>query len=443
MTQQPASRDLVNQNGSSLEQRTNFNKRPDFISNELLTAFHPLVKLPLPLWIKSILHNLPVLNLNDEYTISGYDLISVSFNQAALIEYYFGRTENAYKLCYSHLAWLAYWIKSAGKLELISHATEPWINIGRLERLEGRYASSLTYFKSLLEGVNKAEITLGPVKFGAEHWQVALKLNPDLVTHINNVCNSEIIKTLLKSKEYNAVLSYIEQERAFQGAGNSFLSEIMLEAKVVALARLNRLDQALNLARVGSFTNSVKPQYDYNQNLFFLHRLIYHLRQVELLAQLDQAMAAIEHAKAVANIARTFQYDGEFGLLKVNITYRLVKLLQYLSQPALAYELAKLAYKASCQIQDEPLQLLFLNWFTTLELKLSHPEFTFEQAQWQEQFQKLVQITNYQSIRNGMLNLITKNNHNHTTNILQQYCEADLGELFRKLTNNFSTVLQN
>lgn len=367
------------------------------LADELLVAFHPLVKLPLAHWAKTILEVLDEIKLDQKHTYSTSRSRAVCLNQAALVVFHFGQTERAFTLCQAQLDWISRLLKTPESSGLASLSTEPWVNFGRLERLIGKPQEALQRFNYLLDGAARADLTLGPVSL-TSHWEASLRLKPNLCDQIYYTCKLEIIKTYLHLKDYEAVLSFVEQENEL--GSPPALREIYLEARIVAQARLGHLEKALELARKGSFAPNVNPGLDYNNGSFGLHRLIFHFRQVELLALLGNRPAATGLATALAGVVQTFQYQGNHALLQATITLRLVKLLQLLNLATLALTLSRQGFVAAVALGDEPLQFEFLKSI------LASPLAKLERENWMNRLRELARACCYQIVRRKLPELL-------------------------------------
>lgn len=361
------------------------------LSDEVLTAFHPLVRLPLPRWSQQVLDLLQQsMGINPDY-----GLISVCFNQAALLEFNFGRTERAFKLCYAHLEWLAELISRTGRLELAVQAFDPWLNLGRLERLTGKYALSLERFEILSQFSAQNETILGPLTLTTDHWQAIVNDRPDIEAFVRKACLTDILKTLLKSKQYRATLELIEEIEEYNSAQNVYNQNsyrLLLEAKFISLCRLERIEEALELIALYNLNTNLKSGTS-NSLLNFS----FGLHQIEILAISNDSQAAQNQAYNLAQQAQLFNYDKEPRLFKIALSLRLAKLLEALGLVELALSVARQGYAANLAMQDELFEAEFLRLLVLLE-----PD-RVEKIGRQQQLEQLGQTTCYSELKKRLL----------------------------------------
>lgn len=318
----------------------------DHLLGEDLLIYHDRpVRPPLPEWAAYILDQLDRYMAQDEASRTGYEQVSKHYNQAALIELNYGSIENALRLCLAHLEWLASVINHTGRLELAELGLQPWINLGRLDRFTGKPDESLDKFAYLLNGKSRAELELGPLRITAEYWEAIISRNANVYSFIENVYILESLKTYLRQKNYEAILRC--KEKAEVGRFDR-LEDFWKEARIVALCRLDRKQEALEFSRgctsAGTF---------WNWPIFNLHR-------AAILADCSQFDDARRLIAELAHVVEGFRIDEKPNLSKLFYALKVVALLEALDETEAASQIAQAGYTGATKINDEPLRFDFM-----------------------------------------------------------------------------------
>src|SRR5262249_26966222 len=96
------------------------------LGNDLLIYHDRPVRPPLAEWASYILDRIEEYQTADREEVRDYNQISTCYNQAALIELNYGRMDNAFRLCVSHLEWLSSAIERTGRMDLAKLGLQPW-----------------------------------------------------------------------------------------------------------------------------------------------------------------------------------------------------------------------------------------------------------------------------------------------------------------------------
>jgi hypothetical protein len=363
--------------------QTVFKNQALLLSDELLVAkANGLVRLALPSWSQRVAEYLANYKASLATTTPTYPLKSICFNQLGLIECYIGRLERATTSCYAHLEWVSQVVAEQELLAVSQQALDAWINLGRLDVINGAYNEALAKFALLQKAKRGEELTVGALTISDKHWQAIVQARPDFYEFIENVFITDSVKALLKSKDYEAVLSFAISNMTGVGP---LLHDFLTESQLIALCRLGQSEAALELAQQYSLRGS------------FLHRLIFQLHRAEALAYFGEEKAALQVVTDLDFIMSYFQLDTKPNLSKLFLTARLVKALKTLGQPLAAQRFAQKAYAGAVLLQDETLQLEFLRFILELNAEIE-PSLNIK-TQWQQCFHSLVEHTCYRSLR--------------------------------------------
>jgi hypothetical protein len=159
--------------------------------------------------------------------------VAACLNQAALIEVFRGDLPGAQALCELELDWLAALARSRAA-EATALATQPWINLGRLLRMRGQHAASLTHFSLVLDARAGRAVAMGPV-LGQ------IPQDPGLLQVLESVYVADSCKSHFAAGGFAAALDFLQRALPELRCDLALLHE----ARVLALWRLGRSCDAL------------------------------------------------------------------------------------------------------------------------------------------------------------------------------------------------------
>jgi tetratricopeptide (TPR) repeat protein len=277
---------------------------------EILTPQDRPVRLRLEEWATARLGDLAHLKENAAYhepEICGS--IVDCYNEAALIEVYYGRQAHATNLCHAAMKWVADVVKDSGNAACYRFAIQPYVNLGRLDRIAKRWQESLDKFKVADEVSRGNPVAFGPIVIDPLSLEQMASTFPD-VTVLESIYILDTLKTLLKAEWYGMVLDYFPN---WESIPNLVHRDFICEAFLVALAGLEEYDRALELS--GQCLHNSQGR----------NRLVFLYRRAEILAaagQLEQAM------RIVQNLAAAFAgYRGELTQSKLIVLAALCHLM--------------------------------------------------------------------------------------------------------------------
>lgn len=318
-------------------------------SGELLVALEPLdlpVFVPLRDWASHILGSLaryaPQAG-SETLDAHSYAGVSGCFNQAGLIETCFGRMGHAATICELALEWLTKWLPRTGDLSLARLAFQPYINLGRLERITGDTDCALERFAKLrLSTVHRVPFMLGPMRVSRQYWDAMRSAKPAIAGLFVTVSAVESVKTLLKAKRYSAVLEYIADKR---GLEDTAANDAFTEAAALAWTATGRPDQALAFieSRLADEAGANYP--------------IFAFRRIETLASSGEEWVAIEASRhLLAKLAGEVDTPGPFRL---RVLAQLAGLLAHFDADQ-ALAACAIGLRGAIELNDVRLQMKFL-----------------------------------------------------------------------------------
>jgi hypothetical protein len=171
--------------------------------------------------------------------------VSGTTNNAALIAAHRGDTRTAWELCEAHLRWQSRFGRRSGDPATTGHALQPWINLGRLEALDGRGEAAVQRFAVLQGCAAGAALDLGRGRVAPAGWRVIADTSEEFGRYVERVRVVESLKALLLAHADAALLRFA----ATLGGGlPAALSRLVEEAVVVAAAGAGEHDRAARIA---------------------------------------------------------------------------------------------------------------------------------------------------------------------------------------------------
>jgi hypothetical protein len=281
--------------------------------------------------------------------VGGAGVIINCFNETALIEVYFGREEKAGELCGSCIQWLDRNSRRPGGLVILQYAFEPYLNLGRLDRIRQRDEEALRKFQVVEKVACGQEAYLGEHFIPAELSREIFSRTTALPRLMRTAFILEWVKTLLKCRQYSEVSTF---NPSWHNPGDLTARDVLWESKIIALCYLGRHDDALAAGNPG-----LADREGLNRTLFLF-------RRAETFAAADR----IEDAFRVAgNLATGFlNYPGTVSMTRLGLLVRLTVLLRALGSKDVL-RLAELGYKSATALGDIVFQSEFLKLMADIQ----------------------------------------------------------------------------
>jgi hypothetical protein len=210
---------------------------PTAIAPDLLLEVGRATRMPLRHWARHTLAALPSSGQQPE----GLSRLYEGMNIAALIELYRGNLDGARALCELQLSWVEGMHRAHGVNALLL-AFRPWLNLGRLMKIEGAPDQALERFAIVAALRAGQEIRVGPMAIDGPTWKTLCSARPALSSELETIYVLESSKVLLAGPDQERTLRFIGTCRA---EGVHCQPPYADEAEVIALARLGRHAEAL------------------------------------------------------------------------------------------------------------------------------------------------------------------------------------------------------
>ena len=209
------------------------------------SLLHPdmrIQRLPLDSWAQSELLKLPAYQCQADI-VTHLDQLVASLNCIPLLLLFYGDVVGAQFVCQKTILFFAQLAERLGKNSLLGYVVQPWINLGRLDRLMGKSEAALKKFQCLHDRVDGAA---GVEAILQTALQLSDSMNAEQLAVVKHCAVLEPIKSLLVDKAYAALLvNYGVQ--ANESAADPAIS-LMTEAVIIAYMQQNAYAEALALA---------------------------------------------------------------------------------------------------------------------------------------------------------------------------------------------------
>ena len=166
-------------------------------------------------------------------------------NNTALVATHQGQPSTARTLCERQIQWQCRLARRSKTSWGLPHALQPWINLGRLDALSGKWEAALERFARLRELRDGGRIDLGPMCIGTRQCE-ALSSTPDgLRRHLTTVYVVDSLRALLLNRRFAEAADFawkVELDCPAEPA------RLAVEASIIATCRLGDHASAENLA---------------------------------------------------------------------------------------------------------------------------------------------------------------------------------------------------
>jgi hypothetical protein len=327
---------------------------------------------PLIGWARSLESKL-LLFKNYKDILKETDHFATILNQIPLIVSFTGNTKLAARICMDVINFYSNLYSKTRENEILIQAIQPWINLGRLDRIENNYQEAIQKFIFLhTQDSTKICITFkGLSGIIAEAIQLLKGSHHETKTILDFCKIAEPAITLLKQKDYQALLACYPLVDRFSDA----MSErLICECQIIALICLQKF------IRARYYIKNVYKNISKN----YFHLFLY--RDTEIAYLTDEQLALKSCLFKLQHIQNRINIDS-CNHNAINFVLAYANLLLRVDQFERASELINLCYQRYLLLNDEVGQIRTLNQLV-LYSKVKSVEH-------QEKLQKLYQQTGY------------------------------------------------
>jgi tetratricopeptide (TPR) repeat protein len=313
------------------------------IVRDILTPQDRPVRLPLAQWAAKKLDEFSRLRQEPAYDRTEVcGPIVDCFNETALIETYYGRLDRAEAVCYAAMKWVDGLVAATGSAFCYRFAFQPYVNLGRLDRIEKRWQDSLDKFQVVEEALRGNPVRFGPIAIDGKSLAAMTEKFPDPAV-LQNIFILDTLKTFLKASWHEKALAFCPP---WMDPSRKIQDDFMCEASLVALECMGKPAQALEL------NNEFLRGNPGNRN-----RLVFLYRRIEILLAMN---ANEEAARLARKLAAVFsEYGGTLSHHKLIVLARICDVMLSLELPE-AGPLLWSGWNAAAKLGDVFLQREFL-----------------------------------------------------------------------------------
>jgi hypothetical protein len=301
-------------------------------------------------------------------------------NNTALIAAHRGEVEVARGICQRQIRWIGRLGRRAGKPGLAAHVVQPWVNLGRLDALEGDWNGALERFAQLTTYRATGWLRLGMVCIDGTGWETVATARREFEAVLENNYVIDSLKALLMNRRYRELITLVD------GLGEARRADILRRSRegcVVAHARLGEFERAVEIAAAtakefGNWT-----------------RVIFRLRLAEVLASAGDLDAAADVLRPLAAVIVQVSAETKRQL---SFLYTIHRLATACAEAGLEHEAAVLGRDVLASARDldeEVFQIEILRMLATLSTSCSDAE----RESWHEALDQLEVGTEYRRYR--------------------------------------------
>lgn len=349
------------------------------ISTGLLLPQDRIVREPLEVWAARLLGDLEKVwkEARRPRSLAGH--LAGTANNAALIAAHAGKRALAWRLCEGQIAWQRRLARRARDPGIAAHGIQPWVNLGRLEAIEGKCDAALGRFAQLAQYRDDEWISFGCVRVHCSLWPAVTVSRETLERTLDAIYVVDSLKALLMNRAFDAALDFAGRVPA------SYEGELpwrAAEASVIAHGRLGNTDRARALA--------ASSAADVSGWL----RAVFRLRLAEVMASAGNAEGAREVLRPIADIVRQVSRARKQQTQTLSVMLRLAGACGEAGLDDDAAALAQDVYESAREIRDEVFQI------ESLRLLAEHPTPAGGEA-WADALARLEETTRYVRYRRG------------------------------------------
>jgi hypothetical protein len=328
------------------------------ISREFLRHHERLLRPDLSAWASQLHRELDKLNAKHVTKPDQFSGVSSCMNKASFVVSAAGYLERALDLCQYQLAWVAQRHKACSDVEILRHAIQPWVNIGRLCIIQGSQEKALPHF-TLAENISSLKpVAAGPCFLSSDFWST---IQHDTSSQIRdalwNVYALETVKSYLRGDDFSGLKSAVSRLRHIvPDQSRGFITE----GEVLGLLHQGDAEQAVIRAVNADATSA------YDESAFKLHQTT----GLVMLGRIGEAMSGATPLIAFLTCVKPERPKDAPTILRQ--LRHLSLLMEVLDETRYALALALRGLDICADYADQPLQFKFLN--TVLRLSPEHPE---------------------------------------------------------------------
>jgi hypothetical protein len=256
------------------------------IAATLLTPQNRIAREPLTPWAERLAGDLAEARATVRTTRQLAGRLGFIGNNAGLVAAHRGDMDAAWRITERHLVWHGRQARRSGDAGLTAFGVQPWINLGRLETLTGRWREALSRFAGLAAYDVADRLEMGCVRLTGSAWSSLMASREQFLDYLHTVYVSDSLRAMLMNRRWELVAPFAAR---FEDGPLRWICE---EARVVAACGLGDFAAAAARARAAA-----REAGGWN-------RAVLRLRLAETHACAGQADRAAEVLAQIAGVVR-------------------------------------------------------------------------------------------------------------------------------------------
>jgi hypothetical protein len=201
------------------------------IATAILIPQDRIIRAPLGPWAARLSGQLDDTLRSTRLTQQAAAQLGFVGNNAGLIAAHRGDMDVAWRLTQRQLWWQGRLARRSGDASITAHGVQPWVNLGRLEALTGRWREALARFSGLSTYAMADTLQLGCVRLNGHAWTSLMSSREHFVRFLETVYVTDSLKAMLLNRRFEMVPPFAAR---FGEGGVRWICE---EAAVVAECR--------------------------------------------------------------------------------------------------------------------------------------------------------------------------------------------------------------
>lgn len=219
------------------------------ISTTLLTPDDRIARLPLLSWAEHLVNVIQHISISARTTRTLAERLTSVANNAALIAAMRGDMLTAWTSTERHILWIGRLARRSRAAHVASYAVQPWINLGRIEALTGRWREALARCSTLWVSGLAGQLQLGALRLKDSQWSGIGPSREHCLNFLQQIYVADSLKTMLLNRQFELVRPFISNASA-----KGKLAIMCEEACIVADSKMG--DHRSAIARAAIATKS-------------------------------------------------------------------------------------------------------------------------------------------------------------------------------------------
>jgi hypothetical protein len=300
-------------------------------------------------------------------------------NNAALIAAHAGDWARAWALCEGQIHWQLRLSRRSRDVAIAAHALQPWVNLGRLQAVEGDWQSALARFAQLEEYRLDRGIALDCARIAPSGWRVISSSPERFENLLRNIQVTDSLKALLLNGEWGQVPVFASRMAMACTPGRA---RYIAEASIVAASRRGEHQLARDTA-----VTAVSMGRGW-------HRLVFRLRLAEVAACSSERTDAVDVLRFLAGLILKLSPEAKQLLQNLYVILRNATACREVGLQDEAVLLAREVHAGGRAVGDEVFELEALHI-------LAEAAPAPERENWRRELARLEETTSYSRYRRG------------------------------------------